>query len=758
MKLCMGCMEEMEDNLVACPHCGFNEITLRQESYYLDPGTVIGGKYIVGRVLSYGGHAVSYLGMDAEANRKVIVREYLPSDFSTRSEGEKEVTIYSGDAQRQFEQGLTNFLNEANKIQTLGNPEGISIVYDCVAENDTGYVISEYLKGRTLKEILSSGRRYSAEEAAVFISRILRGLSRVHPLDIIHCDISPETIMVTDAGEIKLLDFGATRYVTTANSKSLAIILQQGYAPEEQYRSSGKRGPWTDVYALGAVMYRMITGITPQESVERTLSDELKEPSKLGITIPANVENALMNALNVYQTERTPSAEAFLRELNSPSVKRIKAAKRKKETGKFPVWAKGLVAALLCIVAVGGVVVWDNWKKDGSEDLKNEVLLADFTGKECGQVKDWIEANKESVEVTTETVYLYNKDDSKNETVVEQSVPSGSLFEGKDGVTRKSGKYHIDLTLCVFSDQKTSCRDIRGLRMNASLLMGKFGDAEVYDPVSEGGDENSYYDILSVEYEDELGDTRMLEKDDIEKTETNINIEIDKIKKIRYYAGKFFCWEADELDNFEGRSIVEIPAQSIYTKDITETEKKVPAGEKSLKDSNLVDSNYYTNDGRCKAGTIVEQTVDKGSPLDLSKVEDQKKLDNGVLLKVIGKLIAPNSGESIDDLKKRLETEKKENGEKKYPFYEVWVVDEDETDKELDTWEDKELTGETRVEKRNGVLSYYKGKDTQIVYFNEEEMKEIIYKIIVRDKPKTSAAPKNKNPKSSENKTTEKGF
>ena len=112
MKLCMGCMNQMEEHVTKCPYCGYDETTLCQESYYLDPGTIIGGRYIVGRVIRYGGHTVSYLGMDAAANRKVMVKEYLPSDFSTRSEGEQSVTIYSGDAREQFERGLTNFLNE----------------------------------------------------------------------------------------------------------------------------------------------------------------------------------------------------------------------------------------------------------------------------------------------------------------------------------------------------------------------------------------------------------------------------------------------------------------------------------------------------------------------------------------------------------------------------------------------------------------------------------------------------------------------
>ena len=331
MKLCMGCMTNIADNCTTCPHCGYDETTLRQESYYLDPGTVVGGKYIVGRVICYGGYTVTYLGMDAEHNRKVFVKEYLPSDFSTRAEGETEVTIYSGDALEQFEQGLTTFLNEANRIQHLNAVEGIAKVYDCVAENDTGYVISEYVEGETLQQILDDGKVFSAEEAKAFIVKILTGLCQVHPLDIIHCDISPETIVVTAEGEIKLMDFGATRYVTTANSKSLAIILKQGYAPEEQYRSRGVRGPWTDVYALGAVMYRMITGKVPVESVDRALFDELKTPTQLGISIPQNIENAMMNALNVYQKDRTPSAQVFLEELNSAQVKRIHVKNKKND-------------------------------------------------------------------------------------------------------------------------------------------------------------------------------------------------------------------------------------------------------------------------------------------------------------------------------------------------------------------------------------------------------------------------------------------
>ena len=193
--------------------------------------------------------------------------------------------------------------------------------------------------------------------------------------------------MLTKEGEVKLLDFGSTRYVTTANSSSLAIILKQGFAPEEQYRSQGVRGPWTDVYALGAVMYYMVTGTVPLESVDRALLDELKEPSKLGISIPQNVENAMMNALNIYQKDRTPSAEAFLRELNSAEVKRIQVKQKRRETGKFPVWAKVLVAGLLCVVVAGGVVVFrtQSQKQQQQSEMgqggKSQALMQNIIGK-----------------------------------------------------------------------------------------------------------------------------------------------------------------------------------------------------------------------------------------------------------------------------------------------------------------------------------------------------------------------------------------
>lgn len=718
MKLCMGCMSEIEDRFTVCPYCGFNEAALQQESYYLTPGTVVGGKYIVGKVLRYGGHTVSYLGMDAEANRKVLVKEYLPSDFATRSEGEPEITIYSGDAKTQFEQGLTSFLNEANKLQSLGTIEGIARVYDCVSENDTGYVIAEYVEGRTLKEILATGKRYGVKEAVTLLSPILQALERVHAMHIIHCDISPETIMVADTGEVKLVDFGATRYVTTANSKSLAIILKQGYAPEEQYRSSGNRGSWTDVYAVAAVMYRMITGRTPQESVERALVDELKEPSKLGVSIPANVENALMNALNVYHKERTVTAGAFLQELNSSSVKRIKTAKKKKEIGKFPIWAKGLVAALLCIAVVGGFAVYKGMDS-GRDSYGSVQYVDDFTNKRYDDAKEWYSENKDELPANfaVKKGYMYSNEIEEGK-IIDQSIDPGKELPLDEK----------ELIVYVASKEKTSCQDIVDSQMNVALLQKKLGLAEnQLTPVDSEEDNN--FKICQIKLKNEVENSKGekiggLSSENIEDNSL-ISIEISNIEEIEYYAGKFFCWGDEnqeaclDLKNYaerndEGKPIYKIEniQAPMYKKKVGQEGKYDYEGLGNLKDSGLVDDSYYTYHGNWEVGHICHQTYDE-QKLDLGKTEDMAKLPDGKLFYVIGTSIFLDKEESLSEFQKRLK--------KKYTFQSVvyW-----KDGKEYDDLPDGVVADEAnmKVVDENG---------DKVEYFKKEEMEHLTYRIAV---------------------------
>lgn len=618
MKLCMGCMNQIDEKMTICPHCGFNEAALKQESYYLNPGTVIGGKYIVGKALSYGGYTVTYLGMDAEKNRKVMIKEYLPSDFSTRSEGDTEVTIYSGDACEQFEQGLTTFLNEANRIQQLQNPQGIMRVYDCVAENDTGYVISEYLEGKTLKQIMEEGKRFSVQEAKEFVCRILEGLRQVHPLDIIHCDIAPETILVSNTGEIKLLDFGATRYVTTANSKSLAIILKQGFAPEEQYRSRGERGSWTDVYALGAVMYYMITGVVPVESVDRALMDELKEPSKLGVQIPSNIENALMNALNVYQKDRTPSAEIFYQELNSPQVNRIQVKKQKYETGKFPTWAKFLVAGLLCVVVAGGVIVAVMWDDGGNMVASSTAVLAqDIVGKSLEEAR---EIQGKDIAIIPDETLIFDKDAKKGGQIWSQDPKSGGEVEEKT----------IKVMICT--SEQCTYGDLLDKKGNVDDLVDAFGIDEtkqVESTAKDKADKDKKYKDL---YQIVLENGTHLKPEDLEKKKDEV-ITLADIKSVEYYVSPYLYKKT--LGNYIGKNILKVK----FKKYIEKNGKRVSCGEAIPP----YGEDYYSFEK--EKGCIIEQKLLEGKTYNARKY--RRNLFNVVKEKF-------NESDSADELIQKL--------------------------------------------------------------------------------------------------------
>lgn len=626
MKLCLGCMEQMEDSAVSCPHCGFNEATFTQESYYLTPGTIVGKKYILGKVVKYGGYTVTYIGMDAEKNRKVLVKEYLPSEFSTRSAGEKEVTIYSGDALELFNQGLTTFLNEANRIQHLENPKGIAKVYDCVAENDTGYVISEYVEGETLKQLMESKGKYSWQEAKDFVCQILEGLRLVHPMDIIHCDISPDTIMLTGEGEVKLLDFGSTRYVTTANSSSLAIILKQGFAPEEQYRSQGVRGPWTDVYALGAVMYYMITGIVPIESVDRALLDELKEPSKLGVSIPQNVENAMMNALNVYQKDRTPSAEMFLSELNSAEVRRILVKQKRRETGKFPIWAKVVVAGLLCVVVVGGVVVFriQSHKQQQQSEMgqggKSHALMQNIVGKtpkEAQKIFDEEESYKGlKLSLKEEDDFIFTQDYPGK--IAKQSVAERERLSKGATIRYVMG----DNQRIHYSDMK-EYKDARSL-LDAMKLPEDKGQAIDKKELAQG---KPYGSLAEIHMKDGRVITAMDTKDSNKAKESIVIADIDEVT---YYACEFFYTRdfAKSVGNQVGNPISSVKVQ-MYTKD--KNGKRHKSNKSGIESESFVDDNFYTFEkGNNYQPGVIAYQKDISGKFDASK-------DNEVIFGVINK-------------------------------------------------------------------------------------------------------------------------
>lgn len=361
-RLCMGCMKEYDDRFDICPHCGYVFNTPPIQSYHIAPGSVLKQRYIVGRVLGFGGFGVTYVGRDYVMDRKVAIKEYLPSEFATRMPTQQKVTVYSGDREEQFKEGLLKTMDEAKRLAKFDSVPGVVQIYDCFEANGTSYIVMEYLDGISLKEYLETRGRMTVEQALKVILQIAAAMEQVHKTGILHRDIAPDNIYVLNPDEpddlkVKLLDFGAARYATTIHSKSLSVIIKPGYAPEEQYRSRGDQGAWTDVYALAATLYKMLTGETPEDAMERQVKDEVKKPSKMGVKLSKPMETALMNALNVKIQDRTQTMKDFSQELMAAEVKERSITKEKDDTGRLPAYVLGIAGVgLAAAVAVSALM------------------------------------------------------------------------------------------------------------------------------------------------------------------------------------------------------------------------------------------------------------------------------------------------------------------------------------------------------------------------------------------------------------------
>ena len=368
MVRCLGCMTEYEKEQEVCPYCGYVLPAAAESPLHMVPGTMLLGRYLVGRVIGYGGFGVTYIGWDNILQQRVAIKEYLPSEFATRSMGQADLTVFGGNKAQQFADGMAKFIDEAKRVAQFQNEDGIVRVYDSFEANNTAYIIMEYLDGETLTDFLNREGKIPVEKAVALMTPVIRSLESVHKVGIIHRDIAPDNIMITKDGKVKLIDFGAARYATTSHSRSLTVIIKPGYSPEEHYRSCGDQGPYTDVYALGAVLYRMVTGETPPDALERRAffenkkKDILVPPSK-NCKIPKNTENAILNAMNVRIEDRTTSAKVFLEQLTfEDPVQRVIGKIKGIDLMNWPLWAKIIiptsgiaVATLLALLLTGKI-------------------------------------------------------------------------------------------------------------------------------------------------------------------------------------------------------------------------------------------------------------------------------------------------------------------------------------------------------------------------------------------------------------------
>ena len=304
-EICYSCFAE-KSTAGACPRCGYDPAS--DEGKYpiaLRAGSILNGRYIVGRVLGQGGFGITYLAQDYQTKGLVAIKEYLPTEFAGRTTGTYAVQVYSGDRRENFEYGKEQFLAEAKTLAEFIGNDHIVRIYSYFEEYGTAYLAMEYIDGESLDKYMSHhGGRLSVEKANELLVPVMEALDWVHSKGIVHRDIAPDNIIVTKDGRAKLIDFGAARYSTGEKSKSLDVILKHGFAPKEQYIRRGRQGPFTDVYAMAATYYYAITGKVPPDSIERMDEDELIPPTTLGVKMSEKAEDALLKGLEVSASER----------------------------------------------------------------------------------------------------------------------------------------------------------------------------------------------------------------------------------------------------------------------------------------------------------------------------------------------------------------------------------------------------------------------------------------------------------------------
>jgi len=311
---------------------------MEENLHCLRKGTRLIGHYTIEGVLGQGGFGITYLGIDELHEKKVAIKEFFPQGIVTRNiEYQDTVTVTFVGEKENYEKGKERFLKEARTMAKFSKDEGIVKALDFFEINNTAYIVMEYLEGITLKQYLRENQRIAPEDLIELLVPLIESLDEIHSQGMIHRDISPDNIMVLPDGRIKLMDFGAARDYTEFGEKSLSIVLKPGYAPPEQYQTHGVQGPWTDIYALCATMYKCITGENPPDAIERVMDDSLKKISEFGIVIPPQEEAAIIKGMSVSAKDRYQDIKDFCEDLyggyEETSVSENKESEIKIETG-----------------------------------------------------------------------------------------------------------------------------------------------------------------------------------------------------------------------------------------------------------------------------------------------------------------------------------------------------------------------------------------------------------------------------------------
>ncbi len=306
-----------------CSECGRPYGSVETEPFALKPGTILDGKYLVGEMLGQGGFGITYIGFDLLLEQKVAIKEYYPMSTGMVSRENSTTVVWSSAVMQKsgMEKGFDSFLKEARKMAKLGGIPGVVGVKSVFIQNETAYIVMDFIEGETLLKKLQREGPMDYGTCISLMTPIMQALAEVHKHGIIHRDISPDNIMVQSDGKLILLDLGAAKDLDIqgkdGNVQSSQMVAKHGFSPVEQYGQAGKIGPWTDVYAMAATIYYCCTGVLPPSATDRMIEDTLTCRPRL----TKEQFDVLAFCMSVLPQKRPQNMDALLQIVTHPAGK-----------------------------------------------------------------------------------------------------------------------------------------------------------------------------------------------------------------------------------------------------------------------------------------------------------------------------------------------------------------------------------------------------------------------------------------------------
>jgi len=404
-------------------------VTENENSRFLPDGTVLNDRYRIDSVSSYGNFGITYVGWDLLLDSRVAVKEFFPLNRVGRNVacGSLDVNILH---RENYKEALHNYLDEAKRLSKMNQIEAIVSIRDFFYGNKTAYIIMDFIEGVSVKNFIQENGPVSTEKMLEMLLPVMDALQEVHDRGIIHRDISPDNIMITKEGKVILVDFGSAKRFDTQDKQTFTVSIKRGYSSPELYRSAGEQGPWSDVYALAATMYFMLSGRVPDESIDRILDDEMPRLCELRKkAIPKGFCKTVMKGMALHQEERFESVKEFRQALQA-------VCRQKKPEEK---WKTSINVALLsCLVVAVGAFFFHLGYGQRMRGLLDEGRSSVYTlpsvqGKNVKDAEEMIRGKKDqAVKLHWKEVY---SDLVEEGVCMDQSVDEGTQYSTTSPIT-----------------------------------------------------------------------------------------------------------------------------------------------------------------------------------------------------------------------------------------------------------------------------------------------------------------------------------